>query len=40
MIKKQITIKRIISKVEIKIKLNQILKDKIENKNKIKTKYI
>jgi hypothetical protein len=32
--KKQITIKRIISKVEIKIKLNQILRDKIENKNK------
>jgi hypothetical protein len=35
---KQITIKKMRTKVGIKIKLNQILRDKI--KKKIKTKYI
>jgi hypothetical protein len=35
---KKITIKRMRTKVDIKIKLNQILRDKIEKK--IKTKYI
>ena len=37
--KKQITIIKIRTKVNIKIKLNQILRDEIEKK-KFKTKYI
>ena len=37
--KKQITIKRIKIKVDIKIKLYQILRDKIEKK-RLKIKYI
>jgi hypothetical protein len=37
--KKQITIIKIKTKVNIKIKLNQILRDEIEKK-KFKTKYI
>jgi regulation of enolase protein 1 (concanavalin A-like superfamily) len=36
---KQITIKRMGSKVDIKIKFNQILEDEIEKK-RFKTKYI
>jgi len=36
---KQITIIKIKTKIDIKIKLNQILRDEIERK-KIKTKYI
>jgi hypothetical protein len=36
---KEITIRKIRTKVNIKIKLNQILRDKIEKK-KIQTKYI
>jgi hypothetical protein len=35
---KQITIIKIKTKVNIKIKLNQILRDKIEEKNKIQNK--
>jgi len=35
---KQITIIKIKTKVNIKIKLNQILRDKIEEKKKIKNK--
>jgi hypothetical protein len=41
--KKKLTIKRIRMKFDIKIKSNQIIRDKIEekiNKNKIKTKQI
>jgi hypothetical protein len=37
-IEKQITIIKIRNKIDIKIKLNQILRDEIEKK--IKTKYI
>jgi hypothetical protein len=37
---KQITIKKIKTKVDIKIKLNQILKEEIENKNKKRLKKI
>ena len=35
---KQITIKKIKIKVDIKIKLNQILREEIENKNKKRLK--
>jgi len=35
---KQITIKKIKTKVDIKIKLNQILREEIENKNKKRLK--
>jgi hypothetical protein len=37
---KQITIIKISTKVNIKIKLNQILRDEFEEKKKIQTKYI
>jgi hypothetical protein len=37
---KQITIKKIKIKVDIKIKLNQILREEIENKNKKRLKKI
>jgi len=37
---KQITIKKIKTKVDIKIKLNQILREEIENKNKKRLKKI
>jgi hypothetical protein len=38
--KKQITIIKMRIRVNIKIKLNQILRDEIKNKKKIQTKYI
>jgi hypothetical protein len=37
---KQITIIKISTKVNTKIKLNQILRDEFEEKKKIQTKYI